>query len=155
MGADPISIFMSVASLATGASKMKAYSDEARALKSQAELVEQEAFDAAEDTRESGRRIMGEQALSYIRAGLVLEGSPLQVLEDTEMRSEESAESIVKRGRAQSSLLRKKARSSKALGNASLFGGLMGASAPLFDQRQAHPAKTLGDAFLFDGSIGG
>lgn len=110
--------------LGQGLLENDATQNEARALKKEASMIEMEGVEAASKTREEGRSFLGEQALSFIRSGISLEGSPLLVLEKTQRDIEDSASSLINRSNREASLTREQARRTQRAGTSSIFGGL-------------------------------
>lgn len=76
----------------------------------QAKIVRQEARREAIRTREEIEYFRGEQAMTYNKSGVTLEGSPLLVLEETRRKGQEEIDAILGRGQAISDLYVKRGR---------------------------------------------
>ena len=82
---------------------------EALAQEEQGRIAEQEAALYAEQkTREAGK-FAQQQALNYSASGVLLEGTPAQVLNETRNLAAQEVEAILKQGAAQGNLARRKA----------------------------------------------
>lgn len=88
----------------------------------QAQLsLDEAARDAAIKARDV-KDFQEEQALRYAGSGVLLEGSPLAVLEETRRRGEEEVNAIMRRGATSASMLRQRAGMTRNAGRSALLG---------------------------------
>jgi len=88
----------------------------------QANIAREESIAEAKKKGEEAEKFMESQELSYLKSGVMLEGSPLMVLADTSRKSLEEQRSIRRAGSA-------KAETLKRTGRAALISGLLGGGA--------------------------
>lgn len=81
-----------------------------------------EANAAAIQTAREGKRVREQQAVDYTNSGVLLEGTPIEVLNDTVARTGEEIDAIMKRGSAQAELFNRRANITRNQGRASLLG---------------------------------
>lgn len=88
----------------------------------QAQLAQREAMLEAGLLARQVRNFREEQALGYTQSGVLLEGSPVKVLNDTVRQGQMQVQAIMARGAAQASLLRTQAYILGNEGRASILG---------------------------------
>lgn len=109
-----------------------AQSLQARAVEDSAKGYEDQAaqalIEAAQEATQKVRQVSAfreEQANKYLGSGVQLEGSPLQVLEETRRLGQQEVDAIFQRGLAQSELYRRGALVTRNQGRAQLLGQRM------------------------------
>lgn len=100
----------------------EAVGQEAGALQKQADIALQEAGREAQIKARDVKEFREMQALKYSGQGVLLEGSPMIVLEETRKRGQQEINAILRRGAAQADLLRRQALMVQTKGRASLLG---------------------------------
>lgn len=110
--------------LVSGLFNMGAADSQAEALKSQASLVRSETTAEIERYKISATRFKASQKMSYIKSGVQLEGSPLDVLDETARTASENISAIRAQGEAEAAKLKAQARGVRAQGREALVGGL-------------------------------
>lgn len=93
--------------------------------KNQARLVLAESEREAARTKENLQKFMSDQESSYLKSGVILDGSPLLVLEETRRKGLEDINNIRDSARAQADSLIRQGRN-QLIGSI-LFGGAQGA----------------------------
>ena len=115
-----------VAQLFAGRSANSAANSEAELLEQQGALAQEEAnVQAAQKARE-GARFRSAQSRLYNSSGVLLEGSPLAMLEETRYLAQEEASALTARGQAMSDLYKKKAGQTRNQGRNALIGSTIG-----------------------------
>ena len=104
MGAGPVSGVLS------GGAQYYAGREQLKEARSQANLAEQEAMEKARLKGEEGKKFMSEQAYGYLKSGVMLEGSPMLVLEESKKNITEDMRAIKETGKATASSLRRQGR---------------------------------------------
>ena len=122
-----------LATLAGGGLSMSAARAEAELQERQASIAMDEARrDATQKAREVSR-FQAKQAQSYASSGVTLEGTPIDMLEQTRREGQEEVDAIFKRGEAQKELLYMKAKILRRSGRNAMLGSVLGAGAKGID----------------------
>lgn len=122
-----LSAVQALAGLAGGFSTMNQVNTEVDAQNLQADVVLQESQrDAAQKAREV-TTFQSRQAHQYRSSGVILQGTPLLMLEQTRSLGQQEVDALISRGKAQSDLLKSRAKILKNQGRASMFGSVLGA----------------------------
>lgn len=124
--------------LMSGLFTMGAAEDQASALRSQASLVRAETAAEIERYKISASRFKASQKMSYVKSGVKLEGSPLDVLDETARTASENISAVRAQGEAQALELKNQARQARNAGRAALVGGLT-KSATLYAMYSSNP----------------
>ena len=111
-----------------GAEAQKAAKTESRALRGQAALALSESDREAVQLQERNEEFEQRQRLSFLKSGVRLEGTPLEVLAETKRAGEEEVESIRESGVAQAGLFRSRGQILERRGRAAFIGSLGQAS---------------------------
>lgn len=96
-----------------------------RESKRQAARARAEAEERARESERETRRLRARQVTGFLKSGVLLEGTPLEVLEETELLGAEDAAAIRAGGQA-------RARQLRAEGRSRLIGGIGGAAGSAF-----------------------
>ncbi len=112
--------------LYSGFQKMKAADEEADDLREQARIQQEEANEEAARLDKKNRKFLAHQSLMYVKSGVTLAGSPLDILKETRDESAKESASVRKRGKAQFQLGLKKADRLASAGRGAFIGGLFG-----------------------------
>lgn len=118
----------SLADVVGGFAAQSAARQEASALDQQAALTEQE---TARDVEKRKREVLAfrdAQASKFNNSGVLLEGSPLLVLQETIDLGNEELTAMMQRGNARANLLRSQAGMARTQGRNALIGGFTGAA---------------------------
>jgi hypothetical protein len=108
---------------AVQASNQKISADkEADAQKDQAGLLATETAEEAKRQSKANKDFEQNQRLKFLKSGVRLEGTPLQVLAETESRGQEQVDAFSKSGGARSRLMSKRADMTSNKGTAQAFG---------------------------------
>ncbi len=99
----------SLAGLVGGIAGVGSTSAEASRLNQQAELALEQSNLEAQQTANSVRSFRSSQASGYLNSGVLLEGSPLEVLANTVNKGNQEIELIQKQGQARQTLMRQQA----------------------------------------------
>ena len=78
------------------------------AAKIESDILLEDALVAANQEREIAREASATQRMSYLKSGVLLEGSPLVVLEETFQKGEENARNILEGSRRQAAVINKR-----------------------------------------------
>lgn len=124
-----------------GVETFQAAKTEEKALRRQGGLAVQESEREAERQQEANERFEQRQRLSFLKAGVRLEGTPLQVLAETQEKGTEEVEAVRERGIAEGGLLRSRAQVTRRGGRSALLGSLATAS---FSAKQGFTESTGG-----------
>lgn len=134
--ADPVSaVFIGATLLGAGGTIYSGYQQnqaakrEASLEEEQGRLAQEEADREAAAHAEDVRKFSRVQALSFLKNGVTLAGSPLLVLDETLKKGQEEADSIAKSGAAQRNLYNQRAYNTRSEGRAALVGSLFSAGA--------------------------
>lgn len=107
-----------------------------RQASAQRQVAEQAArqaqFEAEERAKARARdvkRLRSRQLVGFLKSGVALEGTPLDVLEETERLGEEDVAAIRRGGQARAGQFRQQAELASAAGRSRLLSGLTGAFA--------------------------
>lgn len=84
---------------------------------SEAKLLEQDARRAAKEEREIADDTRRRQKVAFLSSGVLLEGSPLLVMEETRKKGEENARNTIRNAKSRADLVRQ-----GAVSRANLFG---------------------------------
>lgn len=103
-------------------SQQVAYDDEAAALESQGELMRLDSENAAMQKEREVKNVMADQAVAYLNSGVTLEGTPLDVIDQTRRHGFEEVKSILARGVAAQDLYARRAQGTRSQGRASILG---------------------------------
>lgn len=98
------------------------YNQEAALYEQQAQIAQDEAAQTAEAKAREGQRAMQDQANQYNASGVLLEGSPLAVLDETRRLAQQEVDAIMRRGSAQSALYRRQGALIRNKGRADILG---------------------------------
>lgn len=112
----------------SGLFDMGAAEDTASSLRAEAALVRAETNAETDRYALSAARFKASQKLAYLKSGVKLEGSPLDILDETARVARENISAMKARGRAEASALTGKARQTQAAGRAAFIGGLTSAA---------------------------
>lgn len=116
-----------VAGFGQGVSQYASARNEANALEAQSQLVEAEAEAEARRKERQIRSFRDAQAARFNKSGVMLEGTPLLVLQETINLGREEVDAVLARGNAQANLVRTQAGRTRSAGRNALIGGLTGA----------------------------
>ena len=108
---------------ASGFAANRASRREADLMDEQAELIRQETQRDAERKTLEGRRFAARQALSFLKSGVTLEGTPLEVLDFTLNETQREVDAFTRQGQARARLQERRAANLRSSGRASLIGG--------------------------------
>ena len=111
------------ASLLQGFTANQAAKQEASLMDQQAQLAQQEASAEADRRATEARKFLAQQKLAYIKNGVRLTGSPLDVLDETISESQKDVNSVVSSGNARANLYSAKAAQTRNAGRSALIGG--------------------------------
>lgn len=123
------------ASLFGGYTSMIAAQAEAGALRQQGEAAYRDYLAQADKTVTDAGSYRETQAVSYLKSGVQLEGTPLGVLLETAARAQDEATALARRGYAERALAGDKANIAESQGRAALFAGIgsgLGSIAKIF-----------------------
>lgn len=102
--------------------QQKAYDNEAIAQEQQAMQAEYEAGLAAQQKAREVHMHRENQANTYSASGVTLDGSPMDVLNETRALGQQEVDAILKSGQASGELLRRKAMLTRNEGRAAILG---------------------------------
>lgn len=102
--------------------QQQAYNQEADLYDQQAQIALDEAGRDAEIKARDAEKFRAQQALNYSASGVLLEGSPMEVLNETRRLASQEIDATLARGGAQADLLRQRAMQTRTVGRASLLG---------------------------------
>lgn len=111
-----------------GLFNMDAAEEEAKALKSQAALVRAESDADAERYSISASRFKATQKVAYLKSGVELSGTPLDVLDETARVSRENLSAMRAESAAKEQRLKSEASRVKNAGRAAFIQGIAGAA---------------------------
>lgn len=113
--------------LVGGFSQMSAGRDQQALYEEQAQLIEEEgARDNAQLAREA-EHFQARQAHQYLNSGVILQGSPLLILDETRKLATEELNARDKQTKARAKMARMQGAASRKSGRNSMFGNLLGA----------------------------
>ena len=113
-----------VAAIASGVMQNQAAQKQAKLITQQGEIQKQEALRAANQTRENARKFQERQILAFGKNGVMIQGSPLLLLNETMTKGNEEAAAIEARGYALQELAQGNAEVTKDQGKAALVGSV-------------------------------
>ena len=117
--------------VAGGISSMNAANQEADAQKREADLLWQESQTEAAQKARDVNAFQSKQAHSYASSGIMLQGTPIQVLEDTRSKGQQEIDAIIKRGKVAKQLAMVRSNMTRSQGRASMLGSLVKAGTGL------------------------
>jgi hypothetical protein len=91
-------------------SSVNAGIEESKAAREQARILEKETLLQAKEKERVNKKFIQEQELSFLKSGVILDGSPLMVLEETARLQKEDVSNIVRTGFDRAGSLRKHGR---------------------------------------------
>lgn len=100
----------------------QALATDAAAQEQQALIAQSEAHRAAVAKAREGHQHRESQALAYDGSGIMLDGSPMEVLNETVKLSQEEVDALEEQGKAQANLIRSRSAITQNQGLASLLG---------------------------------
>lgn len=98
---------------------------------SRGRMLRDEADADAERYKIQADNFKAEQAVNYLKSGVTLEGSPLDVLDETARQATENINAIRSRGRAQQLDMDSEAAATRMGGRNALIGGIAGGASTL------------------------
>jgi hypothetical protein len=101
---------------------------EANLMEMQGQIAQSEADTEAAAHARDVRQFSRNQALSFLKNGVSLAGSPLLVVDETLTEGQKEATSIAKKGAAERNLYNERAYNTRSEGRAKLIGGVLGGS---------------------------
>lgn len=122
------SLISAAGAIGSGVSSMRASGAETDRMNTQARLMEQEAQIAAAQRAREVELFRGKQSISYMDAGVKLEGTPLQMLEETRRLGKQEIDALMTRGKMQSALMKQQAQMTRKAGRNAFFGSLLSAA---------------------------
>lgn len=137
---------MATAALMIGSMAMKMYqgyqakkagNEEAKDIRRQAALQQEETLREADRVKTDRRKFLAKQGLSYVKSGVSLEGSPLLILEETKIESEKEVAALTSQAHSGFRFGVDKAERAKKAGRArmfSQFGSAMTSGANFFSK---------------------
>jgi len=114
-----------------GLEAQKATKTEGKALRNQGAVALRESEREAARLQETNEDFEQKQRLSFLKSGVKLEGTPLDVLAETQRVGAEEVTAVREAGVARAGLFRSKARVTERGGRASFLGSLASASATI------------------------
>jgi len=111
-------------SVAGGLSARDSAKKEASAQEEQARLANAEARREADRTAKTNDVFRRRQKLAFLKSGVLLEGSPLLVLQETQEESQKEVDAIRARGNALEDLGKRRASVTRSEGRAKLIGSI-------------------------------
>ena len=121
---------MATAALMLGSMAMKVYQGyqakkagnaEARGIREQALLQQEETLREAGRVRNERRKFLAKQSLAFVKGGVSLEGSPLLILEETAIESAKEVAALKAQGASQLKFGVDRAERAKKAGRAKMF----------------------------------
>lgn len=101
-----------------------------KAAQAQADLIEQETKIQAERKEQEVESFRKKQEMAFLKSGVILEGSPLMVLHETERKGLEDVQNIKSTGSKKAAAVRQSGRQAFQQG---VFGGAMSAGQTAFN----------------------
>lgn len=125
MAAGPVLMGLAAgASVVQGIMGYSAANKEARLIERQGQLEQEAANDEAARHAKEVRRFAAKQKLAFLKNGVQLDGTPLDVLDETFTEGQKEVDATVRRGVETANLRRGQAANTRAKGRAALVGGL-------------------------------
>lgn len=122
MGIETMFLISAAMSVASGfmeyREQKKADKQAKRRSEAEAALMEQDAERAALEERRMADKERRKQKMAFLKSGVLLEGSPLLVMEETRRKGEENARNVTGSAKARANLVREEG----AVSRANLFG---------------------------------
>ena len=109
-----------------GAMNMASSFSEAGALRRQGDIAYNEALLEADRVSEQGRQFKATQKMAYVMSGVSMAGTPMQVLQDTDLKISDEIRATKRRGDAQRSLAYLKASQTQTKGITGFLSGMAG-----------------------------
>lgn len=100
------------------------YWAESRALRAYGNTLYNEALLEADRVMEQGRQFKADQKMSYVMSGVQVQGTPMQILEDTSLKIGDEVNAIKRRGEAQRALAYIKASQTRTKGITGFLSGI-------------------------------
>lgn len=125
-------ILSAAGSIYSGIETFKSSQTLATDLRSEGNIIYQEAMRTANIVEEEGRKFASAQSLQYIGSGVQLVGSALITIAQTKKYAETEAAAVRAKGEATRDLAYTKAKNTEKEGRASLVGGIIKGGASLF-----------------------
>ena len=128
---DPVTMFAAASmtlDIVGGLFGFMASKQAAAAAESRARMFLMEADADAQRYAESAKTFKSSQKLAFLKAGVQLSGSPLDILAETVRVADENISAIRARGRAQAMGAQNDATEARVSGRNALIGGIMGAA---------------------------
>lgn len=100
------------------------YWQESQALRQYGDIAYREALLEADRVMEQGRQFKADQKMSYVMSGVQVQGTPLQVLEDTSLKIGDEVNAIKRRGEAQKWLAYAEASQTRLKGVTGFLSGI-------------------------------
>lgn len=106
--------------------------EQSKEARRQAAIVQEDNLEQAKAFREDARSFRKTQELGFLKSGLTLEGSPLEILAKSREDAHKDYQNIIKRGYQQSDSIRRQGRRAltsglnQGIGNAMQFGQQVG-----------------------------
>ena len=119
------------ASIAAGAAQQAAFNTQASAQEEEGNLKRAEAQEEAIRIEKERKEARAKVGLAFIKGGVTLQFTPLDLIEEQEREDEQEAYSIRKRGYAQQKLAFANAQVSRSRGRAALLGGIAGGASTM------------------------
>lgn len=110
--------------LYSGYQAKKSADSSSKLQEAQGQLLYDESLVQAVLIKDDGQRFKQEQMMSYVGAGVEIQGTPLLLLKETQKASEFEAAQTVKRGKAQMDLANANAKITRAEGKAKLIASI-------------------------------
>lgn len=100
----------------------RAYQESVRIAQEQARLDKEDAERAAQAELEAADKARSKQKMLFLKSGVMLEGSPLLVMEETRQKGEENAKNVRDSAAARANLAVRSAQANAPVSRANLFG---------------------------------
>ena len=126
-----------VMSVMKGIQQKKAGDAEAKDIRRQAALAQEETNREAGRVKDERRKFLAKQGLAFVKGGVSLQGSPLLVLEETEIESAKEVAALKAQGASQFKFGVDKAERAKKTGRAKMFSSFqegLGTGASIFSK---------------------
>lgn len=120
--ANPLLSYQTMANTFAAQQQQQAYAEEAGLYREQANIVSDEANMAALQKTREVKRFAAEQAETYLAGGVLLDGTPLAVIEETRQLGQQEIDALRRSGAAHARLLRMKADQMERGGFQTLWG---------------------------------
>lgn len=125
---------------------------EASALRNQGDIAYNEALLEADRLNEQGRQYKATQKMSYVMSGVQVSGTPMQILQDTALKTQDQVNATVRRGEAQRNLAYAKSRQTSTKGITGFLSGLGSTATSAFNMYSKAKAGGLFDSYQQQGN---